>query len=183
MIYLQVGYLPPKDLWNKTVKAAVTNLHIDSRRQRMLSDPDFILFNTINAGRPLFAIWKFPSNIHEIELCKFVVKLWSLPTLPLAVCTMCGSCFFNVFQHISTVCLGTVALRDAWWNTVIEDFDISLSAELCGLCPQDLYLFLLGSRLLSVTVSYHNERSLHILNFRFLRDAAAWYYRHLKFTL
>lgn len=140
----------------------------------MLSDPDFILFNTINAGRPLFAIWKFPSNIHEIELCKFVVKLWSLPTLPLAVCTMCGSCFINVFQHISTVCLGTVALRDTWWNTVIEDFDISLSAELCGLCPQDLSLFLLGLRLLSVTVSYHNQRSLHILNFRFLRVAAAW---------
>uniref|UniRef100_K1Q745 Uncharacterized protein n=1 Tax=Magallana gigas TaxID=29159 RepID=K1Q745_MAGGI len=86
---------------------------------------------------------------------------------------MCGSCFPNVFQHISTVCLGTVALRDAWWNTVIEDFDISLSAELCGLCPQDLYLILLGSRLLSVTVSYHTERSLHILNFRFFRDAAA----------
>uniref|UniRef100_A0A8W8NL23 EGF-like domain-containing protein n=1 Tax=Magallana gigas TaxID=29159 RepID=A0A8W8NL23_MAGGI len=127
------------DLWNNTVKAAVTNFHIDFGRQCMLSDPDFILFNTIYAGRPLFA-------------------------------------------HISTVCLGTVALRDAWWNTVIEDFDISLSVELCGLCPQDLYLFLLGSSFLSVTVSYNNERSLHILNFRFLRDAAAWHNRHLKLT-
>lgn len=69
LIYLQVGHFPLKDLWNKTAKAAVTNIHINSRRQCMLSDPDFVLFNIINAGRAPFAIWKFPSNVHEIELC------------------------------------------------------------------------------------------------------------------
>lgn len=88
---------------------------------------------------------------------------------------------YKCVQHISTIYLRTAALRDAWWNTVIEGFGISLSTDICGLCHISRYLFLLGSRLLSVTVSYHNERNLHIINFRFLRDTAAWYYRHLPY--
>lgn len=86
---------------------------------------------------------------------------------------------FKCVKHISTVKLA--ALRDAWWNTVIEGFGISLSTDICGLCHIARYLFLLGSSLLSVTVSYHIARNLHILNFRFLRDTSAWYYRHLPY--
>lgn len=52
----------------------------DSRRQRMLSDPDFYIFSMINARRPSSAtcIWKIPFTVFEIELCKFIVKLWIL---------------------------------------------------------------------------------------------------------
>uniref|UniRef100_K1R4M6 Uncharacterized protein n=1 Tax=Magallana gigas TaxID=29159 RepID=K1R4M6_MAGGI len=92
---------------------------------------------------------------------------------------MCSNNFTNVFEHISTVCPGTSAFREAWWDTVIENFDISLSAELSGLCTRDLYLFLLGSRLLSNITANFDLRTLHILNFRFLRDTAAWYNRYL----
>lgn len=80
-VYLQVGYFPPKLLWKKSVKEAVTNSHIDARRHRMFSDPDFYLFSKINAGRPPSAIWKIPSNVFEIELCKFIVKLWTIPEI------------------------------------------------------------------------------------------------------
>lgn len=80
-------------------------------------------------------------------------------------------------QHISTVCPGTAAFRVVWWDTVIEDFDITLGS----LCPRDIYvyLFLLGSRFISnVTVNF-DLRTLHLLNFRFLRDTAAWYNLYL----
>jgi hypothetical protein len=60
------------------------------------------------------------------------------------------------------------------------DLDITLSAELCGLCDQDLYLFPLGARMLTSNLSHYDEASLHLLNFRFLRDAAASYNRQLR---
>lgn len=40
----------------------------------MFSDPDFYLFSKINAGRPPSAIWKIPSNVFEIELCKLLLN-------------------------------------------------------------------------------------------------------------
>ena len=65
-------------------------------------------------------------------------------------------------------------------NTVI-DLDITLSAELCGLSDTDLYLFLLGGRMITSNISRYDEAGLHLLNFRFLRDAAAWYNRQLRY--
>ena len=145
----------------------------------MLSDTSFLQFNTITAGRLPQAIWKIPLNIHEIEICKFIIKLWTLDDSPPKSCLLCGNNFVNIFQHISTTCLGTAAFRDAWWDTVI-DYDIVLSAELSGLCPQDVYLFLLGARSITNTIAQFDGPDLHILNFRFLRDVAAWCNRQLR---
>lgn len=181
LLYLQDGYFPPKSLWKTSVKTAIIDFHLDSRHKRMLSDPSFQQFNKITAGRPPQTIWKIPSDIHEIEICKFITKLWSFPHSPPTSCLICGKYFTNVFEHVSTTCVGTVAIQDAWWNTVI-DLDIVLSAELCGLCHQDLYLFLLGARMFTVNLSHYDEPGLHLLNFRFLRDAAACYNRQLRLT-
>jgi hypothetical protein len=58
---------------------------------------------------------------------------------------------------------------------------ILFSAELCGLSDQDLCLFLLSGRMLTSNLSHYDEAGLHILNFRFLRDAAALYNRQLSY--
>lgn len=46
------------------------------------------------------------------------------------------------FQHMSAVCFrrNSRSLRSLV-DTVTEEFDISLSADLCGLYPQDLYMY------------------------------------------
>lgn len=67
-------------------------------------------------------------------------------------------------------------------KTVIENFNINLSADLCGLSNNDLYLFLLGARSLPGLSFIDFSYSLHLLNFRLIRDAAACYYRMSRVT-
>ena len=56
---------------------------------------------------------------------------------------------------------------------MIEDFDISLGAELAGLSQRnDLLSFFLGVRRFTPSLPHYV-----LLNFRFIRDVAAVYYR------
>lgn len=96
------------------MKASLLEYHLHSRRQRMISDPDFMLFNIIIAGKPPIALWTIPRNIYEVELCKFVAKLWTLQDIPPETCLLCNSPFTNVFEHVTTSCADTLLLRDAW---------------------------------------------------------------------
>lgn len=113
---------------------------------------------------------------------KFIVKLWTLQDLPPHICSLYQKLFINVFEHVSTSCDGTYLFREAWWQTVIENFDINLSADLCGLRNNDLYLFPLGARSLPGLSFTDFSYSLHLLNFRLIRDAAACYYRMSRAT-
>ena len=120
-----------------------------SRSNRMLRDNDFTQFRHITGSSRPDWIWKIPSDVQEVTLCKFIVKLLILQDLPPHICSLCQKLFTNIFEHVSTSCDGTFLFREAWWQTVIENFDINLSADLCGLSNNDIYLFLLGARSLS----------------------------------
>lgn len=180
LLYLDEGYFPPKPEWKIIVKASVLEYHLHSRRQRMISDPDFMLFNIINAGKPPIALWTIPRNIHEVELCKFIVKLWTLQDIPPETCLLCNSSFTNVFEHVTTSCAETLLLRDAWWNTIINEFSVELGADLCGLNQRDSYLFLLGARSFSAITAAHDSNDFHLFNFRFVKDAAAYYFKRIR---
>uniref|UniRef100_A0A8W8L5Q8 Reverse transcriptase domain-containing protein n=1 Tax=Magallana gigas TaxID=29159 RepID=A0A8W8L5Q8_MAGGI len=93
--------------------------------------------------------------------------------IPPETCLLCNSSFTNVFEHVTTSCAETLLLRDAWWNTIINEFSVELSADLCGLNQRDSYLFLLGARSFSAITAAHDSNDFHLFNFRFVRDAAA----------
>jgi hypothetical protein len=139
----------------------------------MLADPDFAQFNVLCADKPPKHLWNIPCNILDIVVCKFIVKLWTLQSTPPESCCLCAKIFTNVFEHITTVCPETSLYRNAWWETVIEDYDISLGAELSGLSQSDLHLFLLGARRLTTRLTDYDSSDLHLFNFRFLKDVAA----------
>uniref|UniRef100_A0A8W8LQ95 Reverse transcriptase domain-containing protein n=1 Tax=Magallana gigas TaxID=29159 RepID=A0A8W8LQ95_MAGGI len=143
--YLQNGLFLNKLEWKKTVNSAVFYHFTTFRSNRMLRDNDFTQFRHITGNSRPDWIWKLPNDVQEVTLCKFIVKLWTLQDLPPHICSLCQKLFTNIFEHVTTSCDGTYLFREAWWQTVIENFDINLSADLCGLSNNDLYLFLLGA--------------------------------------
>ena len=66
------------------------------------------------------------SNNQEIQLCKFIVNLWTLVETPPDVCAIYQRNLTNEFEHASIS-----EIREAWWNPVVDNFEIELSAELC----------------------------------------------------
>lgn len=104
---------------------------------RMLADPDFAQFNILCACKPPKHLWVIPNNIHEIVLCKFIAKLWTPPSdTPPESC-----CLFANSYYIITVYPETSLDHNAWWETAIEDYDISLGAEFSGLLQRDFICF------------------------------------------
>jgi hypothetical protein len=168
---------PLKEEWKRTVNSTIHNHFSTTRSANIQTDPDFTLFRSITHNRHPNTLWKIPTNYQEVQLCKFIVKLWTLADIHPEICTICHRVFSNIFEHVSTACTATFEFREAWWQTIIENFDVTLSAELCGLNSRDLYLFLLGARTLPGLTFIDQSSSLHLLNFRLLRDAAARYYR------
>ena len=102
--YLESGFFPPKAQWKRSVRSSVISFHSDSKHSRMIADPDFHRFNILCAGKSPKFLWDIPRNIQEIVLCKFIVKLWTLPDISLDVCSVCAKPFSNVFEHITTTC-------------------------------------------------------------------------------
>lgn len=94
--------IPPKDIWRKNCQSSCNQLPLRLMISGNVLRLCFSLFNTKNVGKPPSNIQ--PSNIHDVEL-----RLLSNFGVSEIYC-VCGQC---IFQHISTVCLGTVALRDA----------------------------------------------------------------------
>jgi hypothetical protein len=126
----------------------------------------------------LYNIIVLPYTLYGCELSRDLSQ-WDLQTTSYPIC---DKNFTNIYGHVWSTCSGRVAIRGAWWNTVI-DLAIALSAELCSLCDQDLYFFLLGARICLQAILSHydiDEAGLHHLNFRFLRDAASWYSTKLR---
>lgn len=141
----------------------------------MSHDRDFTLFTELYINSNPSSIWKIPENYREIELCKFICKLCTTTRLngDLYTCILCNNSFFNVFQHSLCSCPSTAMIRENWWDVIVNCFDVRLSAELCGLSVNDLFLVLLGRH----TIHESDNKAFRILNFKLIRSAAAEYYR------
>lgn len=90
-------------------------------------------------------------NCYEINLSKFFCKLTSVPRdfNQNQVCLLCQKLFTNVFAHASCICLARVNIRDLCWIDIVNLFEIRLSAELCALTDDDLFLVILGQQTLT----------------------------------
>lgn len=177
--WLHNGLFPDKAHWKRIVRNAVTQSNTHDRSVRMENDDDFSTFRSIFEHSQPHLIWKLPSNSKELQICKFVCKLLasrSDTTRENIICKLCNNVFTNVFQHAAINCPSTFHIRDLWWQDVIELSDIGICAELSGLSDADLYVTLLG-RHISTPV---DVRVFHLMNYKFLRDAAAAYNRAIS---
>lgn len=173
--FLDDGFFPEKPSWRKIVRDKVTASHVSQRQTRMSHDHDFTLFTELYVNSNPSSLWKIPENYREIELCKFICKLCTTTRLngDLFTCVLCNNLFSNVFQHSSCSCPSTAMIRENWWDVIVNCFDVRLSAELCGLSVNDLFLVLLGRH----TTHEADNKAFRILNFKLIRSAAAEYYR------
>lgn len=143
----------------------------------MSHDRDFNLFTELYINSNPSSIWKIPENYREIELCKFICKLYTTTRLngDLHTCILCNTSnsFFNVFQHSSCSCPSTAMICENWRDVIVNCFDVRLSAELCWLLVNDLFLVLLGRPIIHES----DNKAFCILNFKLIRSTEAEYYR------
>lgn len=133
-----------------------------------------IQFNIHCACEPPNNLWVIPNNIHEVVLCQFIVKLWTLLDTPSGSCCLCVKSFTNVFEHITTVCPEKSLYRNAWCETVIKDYNILLGPELSGLSQWFIFVSF-GARCLTTSTLLldYVSHELHLINFRYIQDVAA----------
>ena len=174
--WLENGHFPEKYIWKKTVRLSVSSTHNHNRQNRIVTDPDLRDFQLIFEHSEPSSIWKAPTNSHDINVCKFICKLYSIPVHETNdqrhLCPLCNATVVNVFLHAACSCQHTNYIRDQWWSD-IADMNINLCAELSGLPKDELYMVLLGRHTITPTALH----TFRMLNFRLLRNAAAAYNR------
>lgn len=87
---------------------------------------------------------------------------------------MCGAPFFNLVAHVACLCLITLDHRHNWWIDVINCFNIYLSAELCVLPDNELFIMLLG-RQPNMELDTYAIEGFCINNFKLIPDTSAQY--------
>ena len=97
------------------------------------------------------------------------------------LCPLCDGIYFDVFAHAACSCVATNDVRNQWWDDITNLFDLSLSAELCALTEDDIFLVLLGRKTTTV-LPIPQYRDFLFRNFELIRDAAAVYNRYLNMT-
>lgn len=129
---LQVGYLPPlpfpKNLGEKTVKAAVTNFNIDSRHQRILSDPDLPIQHHKSKKTPIRCLEIFIRHTRNrtIQICCQVIDSSNNTSRNMFYVRQLH--YLHVSAHLKYLPKDSCSLRCLLDQS--EDFDISFSAEL-----------------------------------------------------
>ena len=174
--WLENGHFPEKYVWKKIVRVSVSSAHNTSRLDRMLSDPDLRDFQRIFEYSEPSLIWKSPTNSHDISVCKFICKLYSIPVYDMNdqrnMCPLCNALIVNIFRHAACSCQLTQCIRDQWWSD-IANMDLTLCAELSGLPEDELFMVLLGRHTVTPTALH----TFRMLNFRLVRNSAAVYNR------
>ena len=143
--WLENGHFPGKYIWKKTVRLSLSSTHNHNGLNRMLTDPDLWDFQLIFEHSEPSSIWKAPTNSHDINVCKFICKLYSIPVRETNdqrhLCPLCNASIVNVFLHAACSCQHTNNIRDQLWSD-IADTNITLCRGFCHRTESDLFLFL-----------------------------------------
>lgn len=152
------------------MRTDVSTLYKSQRQTRISSDSDFFSFRLIFDDIDPSYLWKLPRNCYEINLCKFVCKLISniRECINVYTCLLCQRPFKNLIAHVSCTFAATEAIRDVWWEEVINLYYIRLSAELCGLAGDDFLVIYLGRRT-DTSLESSAAASFRMLNYRLLK--------------
>ena len=171
-IYRRRIYFRKILLGKKSVRKSVTLSHISQREIRMSHDNDFTPFSQILTASKPSKVRDIPENYKEIELCKFISKLCTSTrtTGQFQTCVLGNKVFLDAFQHSSSVCLTTAAIRDNWWYVILTFLTYGYMQS-CVACQK------------LICTSYYwdaTQCAFRLLNFQFVRSAATQYYRALN---
>lgn len=89
----------------------------------------------------------------------------------LSICAISQRNFTNVLGHASVSCAATFDIGEAWWNTMVDNFKIELSAKLLRSWSSRNLLGFTCSNLFELTFIYF---------IYLLRDAAALFHRNSR---
>ena len=69
-----------------------------------------------------------------------------IPNNTEGICVVCNIHFSDIFVHDCCSCPSTQALQEAWWNMMIEHFNLDLYVEISQYDNKQRYQILLGKK-------------------------------------
>lgn len=96
-------------------------------------------------------------------------------------CRICQCTYNNQFQHAALGCPSTAFVRDSFYNSLINNFDVHLYVELSQLRDEVLYYILLGGFEPTTLFDKENKKKIICSCAKFVCSAAACYNRALLF--
>ena len=69
-----------------------------------------------------------------------------IPNNTEGICVVCNIHFSDIFVHDCFSCPSTQALQEAWWNMMIEHFNLDLYVEISQYDNEQRYQILLGKK-------------------------------------
>ena len=139
----------PKQLWKSIVYCAVNETHSNELSLRTTSDNDFLRFRDIHRSIELANVWKYAKSSRNIKK-KCIVKLMTdIPNNTQSICVVCNRQFSDIFVHACCSCPGTQIwqfIQEAWWDMIIEHFNLDFYVEISQYDNKQRYQVLLGEK-------------------------------------
>lgn len=137
------------------VKQAVTNkLRNGEPEHKLTQTSEF--FESSTQGLPLSAFGNF--SFEEVQFIRFLSKLWTIALTALEqTCTLCLINFMNQFQHVVFGCSFTCYIRNSFYDSLINSFDVHLYLELTHL-NEDTLFYILFVGIETTTVLEEHEK-------------------------
>ena len=167
--YLLEGSFPPKQLWKSIVYGAVNETHANEWSLRISSDNDFIRFRNIHRSVELANVWKYSKCSRDIQNSFFITKLITdIPNNTEGICVVCNRHFSDIFVRACCSCPSTQALQEAWWDMMIEHFNLDLYVEISQYDNEQRYQILLGKKPLTDIDELDYERLLKLCHYHLI---------------
>lgn len=181
-LFLEAGNFPEKKDWKTIVKKSIHNHHTEEWRSRTENDPDFRMFKVFHNTVSPIRLWKFEFSFDEVPFIRLLAKLWTIPPMYIDQnCRICQCTYNNQFQHAALGCPSTAFVRDSFYNSLINNFDVHLYVELSQLRDEVLYYILLGGFEPTTLFDKENKKKFICSCAKFVCSAAACYNRALLF--
>jgi hypothetical protein len=85
-----------------------------------------------------------------------------IPNNTEGICVVCNRHFSDIFVHACCSCPSTKALQEAWWDMMIEHFNLDLYVEISQYDNEQRYQILLGKKPLTDIDELDYERLLKL---------------------
>lgn len=117
-----------------------------------------------------------------VPFIRLLAKLWTIPPVYIDQnCRICQCTYSNQFQHAVLGFLSTAFIRDSFYNSLINNFDVRLYVELSQLRDDVLYYILLGGFEPTTLLDKESKKEFICICAKFVCSASACYNRALLF--
>lgn len=104
------------------------------------------------------SIWKYNFSFEEVQFIRFLSKLWTIsPTALEQTCTLCLINLINQFQLVVFGWSFTCYIKNSFYDSLINSFDVHLYLELTHL-NEDTLFYILPVGIETTTVLEEHEK-------------------------